>query len=393
MGTYYLMHKDQACGMIVLDDVTGNVLAYKNVEAELTPFLGNASIENIKKWWMNRAIPANRDTIKALINSLEISTSEEYLAKNLALSVTDTYWICPVGAELKYEDINFFNLRSYNDGKIPYHNNTSYDPNASLGGQMEKYWDLNGETPALIKESYKYYGQQSINEAFASYLFLLQNNDIRYVRYKCDETQDGGKSCSCEAFTSKDVELISAYEVLSSSKTANDKSNYESYIDICAKCGIDRDIMQDFMDYQTAVDFIISNTDEHLNNFGVLRDANTMELIGPAPIFDSGNSMFYSDLINRPFTRVEMMGRELTAFHKSEEKMLAHIKNRSLVKIDLLPTPGEVKEFYCKNGVPEKRAELIAENYYTKLKMFKEFQKGATLSLFNEKKLAGTVKN
>lgn len=30
----------------------------------------------------------------------------------------------------------------YNEGKIPYHNATSYDYNASLGGQMEKYWDL-----------------------------------------------------------------------------------------------------------------------------------------------------------------------------------------------------------------------------------------------------------
>lgn len=33
-------------------------------------------------------------------------------------------------------------------------------------------------------------------------------------------------------------------------------------------------------------DFVISNTDEHLLNFGVLRDADTMKLIGPAPIFD-----------------------------------------------------------------------------------------------------------
>ena len=30
----------------------------------------------------------------------------------------------------------------YSDGKVPYYNATSYDPNASLGGQLEKYWDL-----------------------------------------------------------------------------------------------------------------------------------------------------------------------------------------------------------------------------------------------------------
>lgn len=41
-------------------------------------------------------------------------------------------------------------------GKIPYHNVTSYDPNASLGGQMEKYWDFTGKVPVLVKESSKY---------------------------------------------------------------------------------------------------------------------------------------------------------------------------------------------------------------------------------------------
>ena len=160
MGTYYLMHKDQACGMIVLDDVTGNVLAYKNVEAELTPFLGNASIENIKKWWMNRAIPANRDTIKALINSLEISTSEEYLAKNLALSVTDTYWICPVGAELKYEDINFFNLRSYNDGKI-----------------------LKSDFCSIIQKFCNEFRDEDIMK-FTRIMNLIDKNDINLVKYR-----------------------------------------------------------------------------------------------------------------------------------------------------------------------------------------------------------------
>ncbi len=51
---------------------------------------------------------------------------------------------------------------------IPYHNETSYDPNASLGGQMDKYWDMSGETPELVKESYRFYGQQSLNEEFAT---------------------------------------------------------------------------------------------------------------------------------------------------------------------------------------------------------------------------------
>ena len=386
MGTYYLVHKNDICGTLVINDITGGIDAYQDAKNGISPYLGNCDLAGISRWWNMRAIPANRETIKALINSLEVINSEEYLAKNLALSVTDTYWIKPVNMEVEYKDINFFKLGDYSEGKIPYHNSTSYDPNASLGGQMEKYWDITKETPVLYKQSYKYYGQQSINELVATTIYELQDNQIPFVKYSCKNTEDGGKVSICDAFTSQDIELVSAYEVLSSTKIKNDTANYEAYIDICSKNGIDKDMMQEFMDYQTAMDFIISNTDEHLQNFGVLRDANTMKLIGPAPIFDSGNSMFFADLMKRPFTRVEMLGREITSFYNTEEKLLIHIKNKNLVKTDLLPSPAEIKDMYASNGIAEERADIIAKNYYTKKTMFEEFQHGKKISLYSEKK-------
>ena len=385
MATYYLMHKNNRCGIIEIDDISGSVTGYKDDGNGLSPYLGNAELDSIKRWWMNRAIPANRETIHSLINRFEVASREDYLAKNLALSVTDTYWICPIDSSLTYDDINFFKLREYNEGIIPYHNSSSYDPNASLGGQMDKYWDLNGNVPVLVKESYRYFGQQSINEVFASNVYALQNNDIAFVRYDCEDTEDGGKRCRCRAFTSGDIELVSAYEITCSEKTSNNKSDYDSYIDLCVSNGIDKDLIREFMDYQTAMDFIISNTDEHLYNFGVLRDANSMKLLGPAPIFDSGNSMFYADLMKRPFTRTEMLEREVTSFYKKEEKLLKQIKNKMLVKMDLLPSPEETEDFYSKNGIPESRARIIAQNYMVKLQMFREFQQGKTISLYNEK--------
>ena len=80
MGAYYLKHKNEKCGTIVIDD-SGRVEAYQDNNNGLSPYLGNSTVENIKKWWLMRAIPASRDTIKSLINSLEVTTSEEYLAK------------------------------------------------------------------------------------------------------------------------------------------------------------------------------------------------------------------------------------------------------------------------------------------------------------------------
>ncbi len=38
------------------------------------------------------------------------------------------------------------------------------------------------------------------------------------------------------------------------------------------------------------LDYIIANEDRHLNNFGLLRNAETLEWYGFAPIYDSGSS-------------------------------------------------------------------------------------------------------
>lgn len=39
------------------------------------------------------------------------------------------------------------------------------------------------------------------------------------------------------------------------------------------------------------LDYLIANEDRHLNNFGLLRNADTLEWLGFAPIFDSGTSL------------------------------------------------------------------------------------------------------
>ena len=42
------------------------------------------------------------------------------------------------------------------------------------------------------------------------------------------------------------------------------------------------------------LDYIIANEDRHWNNLGVLRNAETLEWIGLAPVFDSGTSLWHN---------------------------------------------------------------------------------------------------
>lgn len=385
MIKYILMHKNDKCGTILFDENIGRITEYHDDRNGLSPYLGNCDIKKIQKWWEMRAVPASRATMQQVINNANCLNTEVYLAKNLGLSMTDTYWIKPSGIDLSFNNVKFANLAAYSHGKIPYHNATSYDPNASLGGQMEKYWDLMHKTPILVKESYKYYGQQSINEVFASIVHSRQPSNVEFVRYTAEMTEDRGVQCKCPAFTSENIELLSAYEMVESRKIQNSQALYDEYINICVENGIDYNQIQEFMDYQTMTDFLITNTDEHLLNFGVLRDPNTMKLIGPAPIFDSGNSMFYSDGRKTPYTRAGILDIPITSFYKREEKLLGKVKNKTAVDLNSIPSAGEVKELYANAGIPEEKADVISKNYDIKAKMLSEFQRGKTISLYKEK--------
>ena len=382
---YLLKHKNVKCGVIVIDTADGKLEDYRSSSVAEGPFLGNDQKPLMKKWWSARCVPGTRKAIQEILRQAGCETSGEYLARNLALSMTDCYWICPIEADLRWENVDLRKTGIRIGGRIPYHNATSYDPNASLGGQMEKYWDLTGDVPVLVKTAGMYYGQQALNELFASTLHRAQKAPFPYVEYTVRKTENDDLQALCRSFTSENREFIPAMDVLDSEKIKGDESLYDAYIRICSAHGIDREYMQDYMDYQTLSDFVISNTDEHLLNFGILRDPDTLLFTGTAPIFDSGNSMFYADTGRIPLERSALLARRITSFHDSEEAMLRHVRNRMILREDLLPSRTEVLDLYTAGGVPEEKALYIALNYETKAAMLKEFQKGITISVYHEK--------
>lgn len=371
MTEYFLMHNDNVCGVVGFDDISWYVISYKDYGTGLSPYLGNADLPKIKKWWQMRAVPKSRSLIQNARRTGYLNATE-YLAKNLAISLIDQYWICPkcgTGTNLKYNQVKY---------------SASYDFNASLGGQMDKHWNFGFElssVPDLIKESSRYYGQQSINEVIASKIHKLQNTMVSFVRYTAEAIDGIGIITHCNSFVGIEdhIEFIPAYEIVGSQMPQDDEIFYDQYIDLCVQHGMDRECIQNFMDYQTLTDFIISNTDRHLLNFGVLRDTDTMQLIRPAPIFDSGNSMFYNDDIWKPYSRKELLKYPITGFYKTQDELLSKVKNKHILKIDLLPAQSEIKEWYVQSGVPEAKADFISKNYQIKVEMLNEFQQGDSL--------------
>ena len=140
---------------------------------------------------------------------------------------------------------------------------------------------------------------------------------------------------------------------------------------------LDRDYVQSFLDYMIMTDFIITNSDRHWHNFGILRDVETLRFISLAPIYDNGNSMFYD--IYSPMNRASLLRLEDNGIIKQEVKRLELVKNRGLVDYALLPTPQAVRDYYLEHGIDTDRVNIITKSYSNKLDLFMEFQRGNEL--------------
>ena len=114
-----------------------------------------------------------------------------------------------------------------------------------------------------------------------------------------------------------------------------------------AEHGLPEQDVRGFLEYQILTDFVLTNTDRHLNNFGVLRDSRTLRFVQMAPIFDSGNSMFW-DAPRLP-ERSECTEITVNSFRKTETELLKLVTDRSRVRMELLPSREEIAELYAKD--------------------------------------------
>ena len=136
----------------------------------------------------------------------------------------------------------------------------------------------------------------------------------------------------CEDFITGDTELVAAFRVSKLIAANNNTSKYEAFVKKAEELGI-ADARQR-IDMMLVLDFIIVNIDRHYNNFGLVRDANTLEWLRIAPIFDSGNSMWFEN----QHTRINptAVHFESKCFNSTLHDQMKHIKDYSWLNLLLL---------------------------------------------------------
>lgn len=145
--------------------------------------------------------------------------------------------------------------------------------------------------------------------------------------------------CACKAFTDNQTELVTAYDLLEEYNMTQQDDVYEKIIDYSCAYGMDRNTAEKYMDMQTLVDYIITNRDRHQGNIGFLRDADTLQIIDVAPIFDSGSSKHLEG--EQPEDTIHT---KVNSLYPTEGECLSHVKDYFVLDVSKLPTIDEIED-------------------------------------------------
>jgi len=356
---YKLMHKSIPVVSMEVDEVTGSIIAIENVYNDEHLPVGTVNTRgemdrgSLNKWWIGRSIPMTRSGLRDALEILGVPMPQLLLDKCLGLSLSDQYWICPADRTIQWESINFFDNTFSEDvgdalfGSKPDSGKLNLmSPDNTSDGWLKKKWKIIAGKRCLVKGGSGQGQQEPLNEEIASKI-MEKIGTIEYVPYTL-VWEDGMPYSVCENFITKETELISAWSIVQTLKRPNHVSEYQHFCDCCEMLGIPN--YQDSLNKMLTIDYLIANADRHLNNFGAIRNAHTLEWIGIAPVFDCGTSLFNdkpTSLIN-----VEDEYTPSKPFKNSHEEQIKLITDFSWL---------DAEKF---DGIVEECSEILEKSLY-----------------------------
>ncbi len=431
---YCLRHKDvPVCGLII-NATNGNLIKITDVYAEgfdhfppcyvvkdfkretyqrggeeflvVDSLTKGKMMSGLREWWKNRTIPRERDNLKNILVKVKKDTPERALSEYFGLSLSDSYWIKESGSTCSWDDVNLYKhykLRNnttsaefLKDDPKKLFNKKENVAEFSLGGRLRKCYTVKDGRLGIIKSGKEPYFQQVYNEFWGSQICNKLGFD--HVPYLIKQIL-GNDYNYCDLVTSEDVEFIPAYNVLSSAANKNN-SYLNQFLRGCDNLGINREMAMKMIKEFSIVDSIMINSDRHLNNFGFLRDVNTLNYIKPINMFDFGDSYFFEEdfennriiksafeAYNYGFIRTSMSVADAINTVKTKNFFKGH--NQSLEKLFEDRSEIEYDNVYGVTDMVRDRVgaipcaklsrlrkDLIVSTTYLREKHIKEFIKG-----------------
>lgn len=344
------MELDSATGLI---QKTGVLYSAAHLPPGIPVRHGTADRGLLNEWWTDRSIPASRSGIREALETMGLANTGALLVRCYGLSLSDQYWICPEDSGLTWDKINFFDHDFSDDiGDILFGAEKKADrldfssPDNTSDGNLKKRWKIIDGTRCLVKGGSNPFRQQPFNEVIASE--IMARLDIPHIPYIVTWSK-GAPYSVCENFVTRNTELIPAWRILRTQKKNNSVSVYQHFINCCETLGINDPAP--FLDRMLTVDYIIANEDRHFNNFGVLRDAETLRWLGFAPIYDSGSSLGYDKMPAQIRSGKEVICKPFKNHH---EEQLRLVSDFSWIDFDrLTDVPDLITDILSADGADE----------------------------------------
>ena len=275
-----------------LEGLKANIISINEGRKALLPLELDLTGDGIVKWLRRRVIPKNRAFVDVILKTLGLSHNDTKGIIDICkgLSLNDSFWVVPKGFSGSFKEYNLYENRFSNVLSLVAYTGVgqtdgafSNSPELTTQGMLRKAWRyFEGDGIYLYKggtEGAANTGNEPYSEYYASQ--IAERMGLHAVHYDL-ENWKGILASKCKLFTDIDTAYIPIGHLV---RTGGIKACLEYYEGISKEAAEELKSMLVF-------DAVIYNEDRHFGNFGVLRDNKSGRLIGAAPIFDNGISLF-----------------------------------------------------------------------------------------------------
>ena len=272
-----------------LAGMKSRILSVRDDRKAVFPFDLELTDTGVMKWLEKRVIPKNRAFVDEILKTLglSINNTKGIIDVCKGLSLNDSYWVVPLGFEGSFQEYNLYENRFSSvlslvayTGVGQSHEAFTTSPELTTQGMLRKAWRfIEGDGIYLYKggtEGAVNAGREPYSEYYTCQ--IAERMGLHAVHYDLENWKDILAS-KCKLFTDIDTSYVSIGRIVKSGGTIFFSTHVLEVAEkLCDKVAI---IKQG--NY---------NEDRHFGNFGILRDNHSGKILGPAPIFDNGLSLF-----------------------------------------------------------------------------------------------------
>ena len=127
------------------------------------------------------------------------------------------------------------------------------------------------------------------------------------------------------------------------------------------------------LDQMMVLDYLIANEDRHFNNFGLLRNPDTLEWLEPAPIYDSGSSLGYDKLTPQIRSRRNITCKPFKKTHQDQLRLATSFNWLDLSKLSSVDQ--DIREVFAgaEEFIDKERVEAIIASVNQRIQMLETF--------------------